>query len=288
MQIIHELERTPRGVYTGAIGYIAPDRSATFNVAIRTLVLKDGEAQMGVGGGIVADSDPSDEYRECLLKAEFLVREARDFQLIETMLWDKDFSLLTMHMDRLQASAEYFNFPCDRVAIVAKLMEASGSFGLADRSRVRLLLNASGEVTISATKVGEDTATGSVRLSMERTSSQDVFLRHKTTQRKLYESEYAAARAEGFDEVIFLNERDEVTEGAISNIFIQRAGRLLTPPLRSGVLPGVFRRHLLETDSDAEELVLSVQDLESADAVFLCNSVRGMRRVKKLSLDALR
>jgi len=88
MQIIHEMEQAPRGIYTGAIGYISPNGSSTFNVAIRTLVLKDGEARMGVGGGIVADSEPSDEYRECLLKAEFLVRPPRDFQLIETMLWD--------------------------------------------------------------------------------------------------------------------------------------------------------------------------------------------------------
>jgi para-aminobenzoate synthetase/4-amino-4-deoxychorismate lyase len=122
--------------------------------------------------------------------------------------------------------------------------------------------------------------TGRVRLSMERTSSADVFLRHKTTRRELYEREYARARADGFDEVIFRNERGEVTEGAISNVFVRRAGKLLTPPLRSGVLPGVFRRHLLESDASAEERVLTVEDLESGDAVFLGNSVRGLREVR--------
>jgi len=283
MQIIHEMEQTPRGIYTGAIGYISPHGSSTFNVAIRTLVLKDGEARMGVGGGIVADSEPSDEYRECLLKAEFLVRPPRDFQLIETMLWDGDFSLLSMHLDRLEASAEYFRFACDRIDIAAQLIEASILFEPEQRYRVRLLLDANGNVTITATKHTPDAATGTIRLSPERTSSKDVFLRHKTTQRKLYERQYAEAQASGFDDTIFLNEKEEITEGAISNIFIRRGNRLLTPPLSSGVLPGVFRRHLLETEVDAEECVLKLADLESADAVFLCNSVRGLWQVKLLT-----
>jgi para-aminobenzoate synthetase/4-amino-4-deoxychorismate lyase len=280
MEIIHEVECRPRGVYTGAIGFMSPDGAATFNVTIRTLVLKDGEACMGVGGGIVADSDPSDEYRECLLKAAFLVRPFHDFQLIETMLWDGDFLLLSMHLDRLESSAEYFNFPCDRAAIAARLVEESRFFRRGDRYRVRLVLDSKGEVMVTATKHVPDPSTGCVRLSPERTSSKDVFLRHKTTRRELYESEYVKARGDGFDEVIFLNERGEVTEGAISNIFIRKAGRLLTPPLSSGVLPGVFRRHLLESDANAEECVLTVRDLASADAILLCNSVRGSREVK--------
>ena len=280
MQIIHEMEQTPRGIYTGAIGYISPNGSSTFNVAIRTLVLKDGEARMGVGGGIVADSEPSEEYRECLLKTEFLVRPPRDFQLIETMLWDGKFSFLSMHLDRLEASAEYFSFLCDRGAITAQLIEASSRFQPEQLYRVRLLLNATGNVTVTIMKHSPDASTGLIRLSRERTSSKDVFLRHKTTQRKLYESQYAEARASGFDDMIFLNEKEEVTEGTITNIFIQRAGQLLTPPLSSGVLPGVFRRHLLETTAGADECVLKLPDLESADAVFLCNSVRGLWQVK--------
>jgi para-aminobenzoate synthetase/4-amino-4-deoxychorismate lyase len=280
MQIIHEMEPTSRGIYTGAIGYIAPNGSATFNVAIRTLVLKDCEARMGVGGGIVADSEPSEEYHECLLKTEFLVRSPRDFQLIETILWDGNLSFLSMHLDRLEASAEYFSFSYNRATITAQLINASNLFRPKERYRVRLLLGAAGNVTITTTKQTPDAPTGVIRLSWERTSSRDLFLRHKTTQRKLYESQYAEAWKEGFDDTIFLNEKEEVTEGTISNIFIRRAGRLFTPPLSSGVLPGVFRRHLLETTADAEECVLKLPDLESADAIFLCNSVRGIWQVK--------
>jgi para-aminobenzoate synthetase/4-amino-4-deoxychorismate lyase len=282
MEIIHELEESPRGIYTGSIGYMAPGGTAAFNVAIRTLDLHKGEAHMGVGGGIVADSDPEDEYRECLLKAEFLIRPRRDFQLIETMLWNSEFRLLSMHLDRMGSSAGYFGFTLDRAAITEQVIAESLSFESEVLYRVRLLLAEDGKLTISHAKHIANVAsqTGHIHLSSERTSSTDVFLRHKTTQRKLYDSQYAKCREEGFDEVIFLNEKDEVTEGAISNIFIRKAGELFTPPLRSGVLPGVFRRHILETEDTAKELALTLEDLESADGIYLCNSLRGMREVR--------
>jgi para-aminobenzoate synthetase/4-amino-4-deoxychorismate lyase len=287
MEIIHELEGAPRGIYTGSIGYIAPDGNATFNVAIRTLDLHEGEAHMGVGGGIVADSDPQDEYLECLLKAEFLIRARRDFQLIETMLWNGEFRLFSMHLDRLEGSASYFGFAFDRAAITSRLMAEASQFAAGDLYRVRMLLDEAGGVTISQSEhiAHANSQTGSIRIDSERTLSTDVFLRHKTTHRELYESEYAKCRADGFDEVIFLNERDEVTEGAISNIFIRRAGELLTPPLRSGVLPGVFRRHILETDVTARESILTFHDLESADAIYICNSLRGVREVSLSTVD---
>lgn len=285
MQIIREMEQRPRGIYTGAIGFISPDRSSVFNIAIRTIVLKDGQARMGVGGGIVADSRPEDEYRECLLKANFLIRQRPKFQLLETMLWDGEFTYLSMHLDRLESSAAYFEFPFDRIAISSQIIEQSNWFPPGSRYRVRLLLNSTGTTTITPKKHLPDRSTGYVRLSSERTSSEDIFLRHKTTCRERYERLYAEAHTDGFDDILFLNEREEVTEGAISNIFILHEGRLLTPPLRSGVLPGVFRRHLLETDATAEECVLTLQDLESADGVFLCNSIRGMRQVNFLCSD---
>lgn len=282
MEIIHELEESPRGIYTGSIGYMAPDGNAAFNVAIRTLDLHEGKAQMGVGGGIVADSDPNDEYRECLLKAEFLVRPRRDFQLIETMLWNGEFRLFSMHLDRMVSSADYFGYTFDRTSITEQLIAESLSFKPEVLYRVRLLLTEDGALSISYAEHSASTAfqTGHIRISSERTSSIDLFLRHKTTQRSLYDSQYMKCREEGFDEVIFLNERDEITEGAISNIFIRKAGELLTPPLSSGVLPGVFRRHILETDPTAKEKILTLEDLDSADAIYLCNSLRGMREVR--------
>ena len=285
MEIIRELERRPRGAYTGAIGFISPHGASVFNVAIRTLVLKDGRAQMGVGGGIVADSDPAEEYRECLLKAAFLTRTPHDFQLIETMLWKKEFFLLSMHLERLESSAAYFNFTFDRAAILLRLHELSKSFAAEKSYRVRLLLNANGRFTVEDSELSAEPYGGCVRLSLERTSSNDVFMRHKTTQREIYDRRYAEARAAGLDEVIFQNERGEITEGAISNIFIKTSGKMITPPLSSGVLPGVFRRYLLETDATAEERIVTMEDLKAADAVFLCNSVRGLREVETILTD---
>jgi para-aminobenzoate synthetase / 4-amino-4-deoxychorismate lyase len=287
MQLIRELERAPRGVYTGAIGFISPDGSSIFNVAIRTLVMKDGIAQMGVGGGIVADSTPAEEYRECRLKASFLTRSRQSFQLIETMLWEHaHIRFLNMHLDRLESSAAYFDIPFDRLNILSNITETTNQLQLEESYRIRLLLDASGTVTLASEKftATPESTPVSIVLSPTPTKSTDVFLRHKTTHREQYNREFTQARSEGFDEVIFLNERGEVTEGAISNIFIQQRGKLFTPPLTSGVLPGIYRRHLLETNARAEERVLTIRDLESAEAVFLCNSLRGLRKIKQLSL----
>jgi para-aminobenzoate synthetase/4-amino-4-deoxychorismate lyase len=285
MEIIRELERTPRGAYTGAIGFISPRGTSVFNVAIRTLVIKDGHAQMGVGGGIVADSDPAEEYRECLLKAAFLTRARRDFQLIETMLWEKDFFLLSRHLERLESSAAYFNFACDRKAILLRLHELAKSLAAEKSYRVRLLLSSDGSFTVENSELHSGQYGGCVRLSLERTSSNDVFMRHKTTEREIYERQYAEARAVGLDEVIFQNERGEIAEGAISNVFIKKSGKMITPALSCGVLPGVFRRYLLETAANAEEGIVTMEDLKAAEAVFLCNSVRGLREVKSILTD---
>jgi len=210
----------------------------------------------------------------------------RDFQLIETMLWDRTFRFLSMHLDRIGASAAYFDFPWDRSRFLAHLHESSRSFQPCKQYRVRLLLDSNGRVTVENQEYRQSRWVGYIKLSEKRTSSSDIFFRHKTTQRDLYDREYTEARAIGFDEVLFVNERDEVTEGAISNIFIRKSGKLYTPPLACGVLPGIFRRVLLERCRHAHEKILKISDLKSADAVFLCNSIRGVRQVKALCLDA--
>jgi para-aminobenzoate synthetase/4-amino-4-deoxychorismate lyase len=290
MQIIRELEAHPRGIYTGAIGFIAPNRSATFSVAIRTLVLQDQQAHMGVGGGIVADSIPEDEHRECLLKASFLTRPHQSFELIETILFDQHYIRLPLHLDRLQASAAYFDFRCDRTAVAAQLQQFAASLDPTQRHRVRLLLAPAGTLTLTSQPLAPDSPTVTVMLSPHRTHSTDRYLRHKTTHRDLYDQQLASARADGFDEVIFLNERGELTEGAISNLFLEsadpeQAGHLLTPPITSGVLPGVLRRHLLETRPATQERVLTLADLQPPNTLWLCSSLRGLRRVTSLHLN---
>jgi para-aminobenzoate synthetase/4-amino-4-deoxychorismate lyase len=284
MQIIRELERKTRGAYTGAIGFIAPHGLSVFNVAIRTMVLKDGVATMGVGGGIVGESDPREEYKESLLKAAFLAEPDQPFKLIETLLWDGEYQFLCQHLDRLQSSSAHFQFAFERSAIAAQLREFAASLRTDLRYSVRLLLAVDGQATVQSTQCPPPSAVARVTMAAERTSSGNYFLRHKTTHRDMYDRSYDHARLAGYDDALFANERDEITEGAISNIFIEKAGQWFTPPLRCGVLPGIYRRHLLESQPGATERVLTLEDLRQADQLYICNAVRGLRKAT-LQLD---
>ncbi len=279
MQIIHEMEDQPRGIYTGAVGFFSPTKEAVFNVAIRTILLDGKKGEMGVGSGIVFDSDPEREYEECTLKAAFLTQQNVEFQLIESILWEGDFRLLRFHMERLQASAEYFNFSFDREETFKKLKSYGERLPKETPSKVRLLLIADGTLTVESQPLTEKSQSSKIHLCDQKTSSKDRFLFHKTTWRELYEKEFAKALELGCADVVFCNERGEITEGAISNIFIEKDGKLYTPPVECGLLPGVFRRHILETDAKASERILFPDELEHADAIYVCNAIRGMRRV---------
>jgi para-aminobenzoate synthetase/4-amino-4-deoxychorismate lyase len=283
MQLLAQIEDEPRGVYTGAIGYFSRQKTL-FNVAIRTLEMEGQNARMGVGSGIVIDSDTADEFRECQLKAEFLTRSEEPFSLIETLLWQGCYPLIELHLDRLEDSASYFGFACDRTAAKAALLAASAAFVDIKPRKVRLLANADGTLHIEHEALPEGAAAsstqpGRVRIAPQRTDPHDRFLFHKTTHRPLYARAFQAAKEAGFDDVLFFNTHGQVTEGAISNIFIEQSGRWFTPPVSCGLLAGVYRRHLLETLPGAEERILSQEDLKAADAVYLTNAVRGLRRV---------
>jgi para-aminobenzoate synthetase/4-amino-4-deoxychorismate lyase len=283
MQLLGKIESEPRGIYTGSIGYFSRERSV-FNVAIRTLDLDGENAAMGVGGGIVIDSTAEAEFRECRLKAEFLTHTEVTFSLIETLLWRGGYPLLELHLDRLIDSADYFGFPCGRGEVEAALMSAARRFADEQARKVRLLLDADGSLRIeyelipdSSEKEGDEA--GRVCIAKERTDPGDRFLYHKTTHRQIYEGAFKSACQQGFVDALFLNTRGEVTEGAIHNVFIEKNGRSITPPVACGLLPGVYRRYLMATRSEIEERVLTLEDLRTADAIYLTNAVRGLRRV---------
>jgi len=279
LEIIEELEQGPRGVYTGAIGFFSPAREAVFSVPIRTVVLENDRGAMGVGSGIVGDSRAEDEFRECRLKSEFLTRSEEPFQLLESILWNDGYRLLPLHLERMESSATHFDFNFDRQAILAALEDEGKQLASGTRSKVRVLLERSGSVKIERTPVVELAGTGKIAVSAVRVSSGDRFLRHKTTRRQLFDRQYQQALRQGYDEVLFQNERGEVTEGAISNLFVEKDGWWFTPPVACGLLPGTYRRHLLETRPGAAERILHMEDLESADAIYICNAVRGCRKV---------
>lgn len=274
MQIIADLEAAPRGVYTGAIGFFAPNGDLALNVAIRTAVIdRSGAGTIGVGGGIVADSTAEDEYREALLKMAFFTPQPEPVTLIETLSWTPEtgYALRQRHLDRLTASAAFFGLPCDPVAIDALLDAQAFDAPM----RVRLTLDANGPA-LTAVPLPPNPAVFRFMLAEETLQSDSVWLAHKTTNRAFYDAPRQAAHAaHGVDEVLFRNERGELTEGSITNLFIERGGQLLTPPLASGLLPGTLRAELLATGRAVEQ-VLRLADLETAEAIWLGNSVRGL------------
>jgi para-aminobenzoate synthetase/4-amino-4-deoxychorismate lyase len=287
MELIADLETEPRGVYCGAIGHVSPKGEAHFNVAIRSpVIFRDGRGEMGIGSGVVYDSDGGREYAECLLKMKFLTDPPKTFELIETLMWEKGsgYVLLAGHLDRLKASARYFGFTCDletvRTALAARAAEID-----APRARVRMTLAEDGAVSITATPLEAAPATPPIMryvISDTRVNSADAFLYHKTTRRDLYDGEWQHFHdTAGADEVIYLNERGELAEGSRTNIFLKVDGRLVTPVLSSGLLPGVLRADLLAS-GEVQEAVLTLKDLEAADEVYLGNSVRGLLVAKPL------
>lgn len=275
MQIIRELEPTPRGIYTGAIGFIAPRRRMQFSVAIRTVSIDKAarRAEYGTGSGFVWDSVDRNEYDECLLKAAVLTVERPRFELLETLLWEPDhgYFVLEEHMQRLADSAAYFGYRLDPARVRRELRAAQASFDAAPR-RVRLRVAHDGGTTVETfALVPEETRPRRVVLAREPVRTDDPFLYHKTTCRAVYES--ARGAAPGYDDVLLWNERGEVTESTIANLVIVRGGRRITPPVACGLLAGTFRGRLVREGAVVEEVV-SVEDLRRADRIFLVNSVR--------------
>jgi len=285
MEIIGELEGGPRGIYTGAIGHIAPSGDAQFNVAIRTVVLSRGRGEMGIGGGIVSDSKEESEFEECLLKAQFLTKPDAPFELIETLRYEraKGFHLLERHLARLQSSAHHFGYPFSHEKVMATL-DAEGARVTSPVALVRLLLAEDGTITVTSTATELPTRDTVWRfvISDQRVDEKDPFFYHKTTRRQFFDREMERQKAQtSCDEVVFLNKKGELTEGTRTNLFIEIDGRLFTPALTCGLLPGTLRDELLDLPrAAASEAVLVPQDLLDADRIYLGNSVRGLVRAE--------
>ena len=282
MQIIAELESTPRRTYTGTIGFLSPGPEAQFNVTIRTVLVDrlNGTAEYGVGGGIVWDSENRDELQECYTKARILVQPTPDFSLLETILWEPrdGYFLLDYHLARLADSAAYFSRPLDIEAVRRKLETFARNLP-SFAHRVRLLAAREHEPTVEASVLEPLPRPYRVRTATQPINPKDPFLYHKTTHRRIYEQ--ALAEAPGYDDVLLWNEKRQVTESCIANVVVERDGRLLTPPIPCGLLPGAYRRHLLEQGEVREE-VITVEDLQRCSRIYLVNSVRGRWEV---SLD---
>jgi para-aminobenzoate synthetase/4-amino-4-deoxychorismate lyase len=275
MEVIGALEAAPRSVYCGAIGAVGADGSAAFNVAIRTLVLKEGDrtARIGLGSGIVADSVADDEWRECLAKGLF-VATTRTFDLIETMRFDphEGIAHLDRHLARMKASADALGFRFDRHEARNDLQAASFRAG---PGRIRLALSRSGALSIELSPLGDPAAEPvEVALAPLPVAPGDFRLQYKTSDRAFYDS---ARDAAGTFEVAFTDGEGFLTEGSFTSLFVERGGALLTPPLARGLLPGVLRGALID-EGRAREADLVPADL--AEGFLIGNALRGLVRAR--------
>lgn len=290
LQIIDELEPYARGAYCGALGFIEKHEDklhANFNVPIRTLQttaqpqvdalgIEHWPIQTSVGAGITYSSDASAEWEESLLKARFLTRHTQAFELIETMrVEDGAVALFEQHLARLQTSAQAFNWPLpSRAALQTCITQAIAATPTLKPIRLRLTLNAKGQLQASTMALESVQSPVNVALYKTRVDSKNPFLQHKTTVRALYNQALAEAKTAGLFDYLFCNERGELTEGARSNLFVLLNGQWYTPPLSCGLLSGVQRSVLLQALA-AQERVLFPADLLQAEQIKVCNALYG-------------
>ncbi len=280
MEIINDLEVEPRGIYTGAIGYFGPDQSICLNVPIRTLVLwPDGAGEMGVGSGVVHDSDPEAEYEECRLKGQFFTQGFADFGLIESLRFDAGYPHLDKHLQRLRRSAAELGFALDAERLERDLL-ATGTT-LSSPHKVRVALDRAGSHVIECHPIEPSDVDRRIAIAPDPVLSANWALRHKLTRRTHYQATYEDYKRLGFYDVVFVNERNELTEGSFNNLFIRKGDCWYTPPLECGLLPGIQRQNLLESPTiRAVEKRLYLDDLRGADEIFLTNAVRGVVKVE--------
>ena len=283
MEIILGLEDSPRRIYTGTVGFHAPNGDGSWNVAIRTALVdrRAGRLEYGVGGGIVWDSGADAELEETRTKARILLEPRPDFRLLETLLFEPGCGIFLReeHLERLAGSAEYFDIPLDRPAVFQAL-ETACRQDAGGPLRIRLLVDRAGGIEVQAFPVetgGEKVV--ALALAGQPVDPADRFLFHKTTHRATYEA--ARAARPDADDVVLWNSRGEVTESTIANIVVRKGGRLVTPPVACGLLPGTFRGHLLASGG-VEEEAIGLDDLRGAEEIFLVNSVRRWRRARLL------
>ncbi len=282
MEIIRELEDSPRGIYCGAIGYLAPKGSgypnARFNVAIRTVTLDTASrtAEYGVGGGITWDSEAGAEYEEAVAKTRVLTARRPGFELLETMRYDPAEGVrhLDMHLRRLAGSADYFGFRYDETE-VREAVEKTVASAPPAPCRVRLALGKGGTVRVACTPLASEPDVVRISLDDVPQDPRDVFLFHKTSRRQRYED--ARRRHPDADDVVLINERGEVTESTIANVVVRFDGRWVTPPIEAGLLPGIGRAVALD-DGSVTEAPVMIEDLRSAEELALISDARGWRR----------
>ncbi|MEO5568271.1 MAG: aminodeoxychorismate synthase component I [Gemmatimonadaceae bacterium] len=273
---ILELEREPRGIYCGAIGVVRPGGDFVFNVAIRTMTVgADRTAVYGAGGGITADSDPTRELEELHAKAAVLTALPQTFGLIETMRLEAGtVHRLSRHLARLEASALYFDFPAVERSLsgLRVRLAAEAARPREGPVRVRIVLNPDGSFDLTTDPYVAAAGVRTMAIAQNPVDSRDRMLFHKTTDRSRYSDRLAGIGQ--VDDAILINERGEMTETTIGNLVLELDGRLVTPPIGCGLLPGILREELVDAGR-IREAILYPRDLRRCTKLWMINSLRG-------------
>ena len=272
MEIIKNLEPQARGVYCGTIGILLPNGRRIFNVAIRTIQLHKGQAIYGVGGGITWDSTWESEYREVHQKAAVLYRKQVPFQLITTgKISQKHLLFKEEHIDRLRNAGRYFAYPFNPENLLQRIDAECQACHVEKDYRLRISISKSGDIDLCCQELTPlSPAFCQAQLCLQERSLKTPFTYFKTT----YRPHLTVAK----QEKIYHNENGELLETSIGNLVLQIAGKLYTPPINLGILPGIYRQHLLEKGK-VEEKVLTLEELARAEAIYGCNAVRGLYKL---------
>ncbi len=285
MQIIESLEKEPRGVYTGGIGIIKKN-SIIFNVAIRTLIIdkKTNTGEIGLGSGIVWDSKPEEEYKEVKLKGNYLTNPQKYFELFESILIENKIPfLLEEHLLRLENAADYFLFYFNKKEIHKSINKELANLD-ENSYKLKIMLNKWGKINIIIEPLADFNGTVKIVIADKKISSTNKFQYFKTTNRIIYDRLFKQYRGKGFYDVVFFNERNELAEGSFNNILIKKGDNYFTPPVSAGLLNGVYRNYLLKTEKNIIEKFLSVEQIKSADEIYLTNSVRKKVKINEIYL----
>jgi para-aminobenzoate synthetase/4-amino-4-deoxychorismate lyase len=283
MHAIARTERRSRGVYCGSIGFLSPQRRGWWNVAIRTaqIDVESGIGRFDAGGGIVADSNATDEWDEIRLKSRFL--DPGDFAILETFASDADDAALGAHLARMRATARAFGIDFDGAGLIDALgARASHHAGDGRAHLIRVRLHAEGRFEILDEELEPLAQPVRIRLAEARVRSDDPFLQHKTTWRPAQDAAKEEARRSDCFEALLANERGELTEGWRTNLFVERNGVTWTPPVASGLLPGILRSRLV-SEGRVRERAIAAEELRTADAIYVGNSARGLLRASLIT-----
>jgi para-aminobenzoate synthetase / 4-amino-4-deoxychorismate lyase len=291
MQIIQELEAQDRGYYCGALGWLDPNGDFAFSVPIRTIEIEedlpshDNTFSLGVGAGITIDSDASQEWEECRIKAVFLTGLPSAVGLFETIAVKQAIpQLLSAHLDRMQSSAKSLGIVFNRELAQSNILNACANLDAKNIYRLRLDLSVDGKFSIATGVLDELIEPVSLFWAKDILQGEtmmfsgDPLLQHKISNRDLYDQAWRKSVELGGFDALFINEQGFVTEGGRTSLFIkpQDSPEWLTPPLTAGLLPGIMRAALLaDPQMNAREANLTIKDVSMADEIILSNALRG-------------